>query len=62
MQKSCLCQNITTKLLDFIFSEEKNMGLPPIPFHHYSPLHALKVTDISVKLNHMHCEQSDFVS
>ena len=31
-------------------------------FHHHAPLHALKVTDISVKLNRMQCKQSDFIS
>ena len=38
------------------------MGLPPVPFHHHSPLHTSKVTDISVKLNHMQCKQTNFVS
>ena len=38
------------------------MGLPPVPFYHHSPLHILKVTDISVKLNRMQCKRSDFVS
>ena len=46
----------------FIFPEENNTGLPPVPFHHHSPFHTLKVTDISVKLNRMQCKQSDFVS
>ena len=45
----------------FIFPEENNMVLPPVPFHHHSPLETLKVTDISVKLNRMKCKQSDFV-
>ena len=46
----------------FIFPGENNMGLLPIPFPHHSPLHTLKVTDISVKLNRMQCKQTDFVS
>ena len=46
----------------FLYAEENNTGLPPVPFHHHSPLHTLKVTDISVKLNRMQCKQSDFVS
>ena len=46
----------------FIFPGENNTGLPPVPFHHHSPFHTFKVTDISVKLNRMQCKQSDFVS
>ena len=46
----------------FIFPWENNTGLPPVPFHHHSPLHTLKVTDISVKLNRMQCKQTNFVS
>ena len=46
----------------FIFPGENNTGLPPVPFQHHSPLHTLKVTDISVKLNRMQCKQSAFVS
>ena len=42
----------------FIFPEENNAGLLPIPFHQHSPFHTLKVTDISVKLNRMQCKQS----
>ena len=45
-----------------IFPGENNTGLPPVPFHHHSRLHTLKVTDISVKLNRMQCNQTDFVS
>ena len=46
----------------FIFPEENNAGLPPVPFHHHFPLYTLKVTDISVKLNRMQRNQTDFVS
>ena len=46
----------------FIFPEENNTELPPVPFYHYSTLHILKVTDISVKLNCMHCKETDFIS
>ena len=45
----------------FVFPEENNTGLPPIPFHQHSPLHTLKVTHISVKLNRMQCKQTGFV-
>ena len=31
------------------------MGLSPVPFHYPSPLHTLKIGDISVKLNRMQC-------
>ena len=31
----------------FIFPEENNTGLSAVPFHYHSPLHILKVTDIS---------------
>ena len=37
------------------------MELPPVLFHQHSPLHTLKITDISVKLNRMQCKPSDFV-
>ena len=46
----------------FIFSGDNHTGLPPVPFLHHSPLHTLKATDISVKLNRMQCKQSAFVS
>ena len=46
----------------FIFPGENNTGLPPLPFHHHSPLQTLKVTDISVKFNRIQCKQSAFVS
>ena len=42
--------------------EENNTVLSPVPFYHRSPLHTLKVTDISVKRNRVQCKQSDFVS
>ena len=41
----------------FIFPKKNNTGLPPVPFHKHSPLHTLKVTDISVKLTCMQCKQ-----
>ena len=44
---------MTIRIIDVHFPEENNTGLPPVLFHHHSPLHTLKVTDISVKLNHM---------
>ena len=44
----------------FIFPEENNAELPPVPFHHHFPRYTLKVTDISVKLNRMQCKQTDF--
>ena len=40
---------------------QKTIEPPPVPFHQHSPLHTLKVTHISVKLNCMQCKQSDFV-
>ena len=46
----------------FIFPRENTTGLPPVPFHHHFPLHTLKVTDISVKLNRMQSKQTIFVS
>ena len=46
----------------FNFPGENITGRTPVPFHHHSPLHTMKVTNISVKLNRMHCKQSDFVS
>ena len=45
----------------FIFPEENNTGLPPVPFHQHFSLHTFKFTDISVKLSRMQCKQSDFV-
>ena len=47
---------------NIIFPGENNTRLLPVPFHHHSPLHTLKVTDISVKLNRMQCNQTDFDS
>ena len=46
----------------FILPGENNTELPPVPFQHHSPLHTLKVSEISVKLNRMQCNQTDFVS
>ena len=45
----------------FIFPEENNTGLLPVPFHHHSPFYTLKVTDISLKLDRLQWKQSDFV-
>ena len=41
----------------FIFPNENKTGLPPVPFHQNSPLHTLKVTEVSVKLNRMECKK-----
>ena len=43
-----------------IFPEENNTGLRPVPSHQYSPLHTLKVTYISAKLNRMQCNTKWF--
>ena len=45
----------------FIFLGENNTGLPPVPIHHRSPVHTLKVTDISVKLNCSLCNASKLI-
>ena len=37
------------------------MRFPPVSFHQHSPLHAIKVVDMSAKLNRIQRKQSDFV-
>ena len=49
-------------LLDVPFPQENNARLPPVSFHQHSPLHTLRGTNISVKLNRVQCKQRGFVS
>ena len=36
-----------------LFSREKNVELPPVPFDPHSPFHTSKVTDIPVMLQYL---------
>ena len=53
MRNSFKNQYAYTTLLDVHFPGGNNTGLPPVPFRQHFPLHTLKITDISVKLNRM---------
>ena len=57
LAKTWLCIWVKLQItIDVYFPEENNTGLPPVPYHQHSPLHILKVTDISLKLDGMQCE------